>query len=208
MPADFSIENSLRPKYGRIAGTDEAGRGPIAGPVAAAAVILPEDFDLTRGIDDSKKISEKKRKELALYIKENAIAYKVVFAGVERIERENILQTAVWSMKQAVAELLPRPYFLLVDGNYYPNSPIPRQTVVKGDSKSISIAAASILAKTERDAFMVELAESYPEYGFEKHKGYGTKAHYQAIDKYGISPVHRKSFLKKYFAAKAQEKLF
>ncbi len=183
-----------RAKSGFLAGVDEAGRGPLAGPVFAAAVILPEDV-IIEGINDSKKLSEKKREKLYDEICEKALAYCVASVDEEKIDEINILQATFCAMRQAVAGLKQQPDYVLVDGNKSPS--IPCETVVKGDSKSMSIAAASILAKVSRDRYIVEMSKQYPEYGFEKHKGYGTKAHYEAIEKHGICPIHRKTFLKK-----------
>lgn len=182
--------------YRLVAGVDEAGRGPLAGPVFAAAVILKEGAVID-GINDSKKLSEKKREELFEKIKENAVAYSVYSADEKTIDDMNILNATYMAMNGAVDGLAVMPDFVLIDGNSIKNMQTPHRTVVKGDAKSISIAAASILAKVSRDRFMAEMAEKYPEYGFEKHKGYGTKAHNEAILKYGPSPIHRRTFLKK-----------
>ena len=178
-----------------ICGVDEAGRGPLAGPVCAAAVILPQGF-LPDGLNDSKKLSEKKRELLFPQIREAAISSCIAFASVEEIERENILQATFLAMNRAIAGLNPKPEYALIDGNRSREILIPSRSVIGGDGSVASIAAASILAKVSRDHLMLELAEEYPEYGFEKHKGYGTKAHYEALRKYGPSPVHRMSFLK------------
>ncbi|MCH5212075.1 MAG: ribonuclease HII [Oscillospiraceae bacterium] len=180
---------------GDIAGVDEAGRGPLAGPVFAAAVILHRDV-IIEGINDSKKLSEKKRDELFDIIKEKAAAYSVCAVSEARIDDINILQATFQAMCGAVERLDIQPDYVLVDGNKSPGLSIAHETVVKGDSKSVSIAAASILAKVSRDRYMCRMAEKYPGYGFEKHKGYGTKAHYEAIEKLGICDIHRKSFLK------------
>ena len=182
--------------YRLVAGVDEAGRGPLAGPVFAAAVILKEGAVID-GINDSKKLSEKKREELFEKIKENAVAYSVYSADEKTIDDVNILNATYMAMNGAVDGLAVMPDFVLIDGNSIKNMQTPHRTVVKGDAKSISIAAASILAMVSRDRFMTEMAEKYPEYGFEKHKGYGTKAHNEAILKYGPSPIHRRTFLKK-----------
>ena len=179
-----------------VAGTDEAGRGPLAGPVAAGAVILPFGIGIP-GLDDSKKLSEKKREALYPVIREKAIASAVAFASVEEIEEMNILRASQLAMRRAVAALSPTPDFLLVDGNVSDGFPMPDRTVVKGDALSASIAAASILAKVERDRLMDRYAEEYPGYGFEKHKGYPVPAHYEAIRILGPTPIHRMSFLKK-----------
>ena len=178
-----------------ICGVDEAGRGPLAGPVCAAAVILPQGV-LPDGLNDSKKLSEKKRELLFPQIQETAVAWSIAFASVEEIERENILQATFLAMNRAIAGLKPQPEYALIDGNRNREILIPSRCVIGGDGRVASIAAASILAKVARDHLMMELAEEYPEYGFERHKGYGTKAHYEALRKYGPSPVHRMSFLK------------
>lgn len=179
-----------------IAGVDEAGRGPLAGPVYAAAVILPDDV-IIEGINDSKKLSEKKREELFEVIRERALCYAVCAVDEKRIDEINILQATYEAMRGAVCGLSIKPDYVLVDGNRDPELGIPCETVVKGDSKSMSIAAASILAKVSRDRYISNMAEKYPGYGFEKHKGYGTKAHYEAIEKLGVCEIHRRTFLKK-----------
>lgn len=183
---------------GHIAGVDEAGRGPLAGPVFAAAVILPRDV-LIEGINDSKKLSEKKREELFDIITEKALAYSIYSVDENRIDDINILQATFEAMRGAVNQLEKEPQYVLIDGDKSPGIEIPHETVIKGDSKSMAIAAASILAKVSRDRYIVKMGEKYPGYGFEKHKGYGTKAHYEAIAELGISPIHRKSFLRKLF---------
>lgn len=190
---DFDLEKA---GGGIIAGVDEAGRGPLAGPVFTAAVILPEDC-IIEGINDSKKLSEKKRDMLFDIIKEKALAYAVCSVDEKRIDDINILQATFEGMRNAVNSLSIKPDYVLIDGNKSPGLDIPNEPVIKGDSKSMSVAAASILAKVSRDRFIIEMAEKYPEYGFDKHKGYGTKAHYEAIEKYGICEIHRKTFLKK-----------
>lgn len=191
------IENNCRKNgYKYIAGVDEAGRGPLAGPVFAAAVILPEDTYI-EGINDSKKLSEKKRDELFDVICEKAIAYCIAECSEKRIDEINILNATFEAMNKAVDGLLTKPDYVLVDGNRIKNMEIPHETVVKGDAKSISIAAASILAKVSRDRVMYEAAKKYPQYGFDKHKGYGTKVHCDAILKYGPCDIHRTTFLKK-----------
>lgn len=182
--------------YVVIAGVDEAGRGPLVGPVYAAAVIL-EQGTIIRGINDSKKLSEKKREELFSEITEKAIAYNIFSVDEKRIDEINILNATYEAMNGAVQGLSVKPDFVLIDGNRIAGMEIPHETVVKGDAKSISIAAASILAKVSRDRFICEMALKYPEYGFEKHKGYGTKAHNEAILKYGPCEIHRRTFLKK-----------
>ena len=190
-------ENEVRAKGFRyICGVDEAGRGPLAGPVCAAAVIL-RDNQIIEGVNDSKKLSEKKREALFDVIREEALAYSIAFATVEEIEELNILNATMLAMKRAVEGLSTKADYALIDGNKTPNLDIPCEYVIKGDANSMSIAAASILAKVSRDRLCREYAEKYPEYGFEKHKGYGTKAHTEAILKYGPCEIHRFSFLKK-----------
>lgn len=192
----YEYENMLKEQgYSIICGIDEVGRGPLAGPVFAAAVILPENLgDL--GINDSKKLSEKKRDALFDIIKEKALAYSIASASEKEIDEINILNATFLAMKRAVEGLSLKPEIALVDGNRKPSTGIEEMTLIKGDSKSISIAAASILAKVSRDRYLMELHEQYPEYQFNKHKGYPTALHYEMIKKYGISPVHRLSFLK------------
>jgi len=192
----LDIENSLRSDgYNIICGVDEAGRGPLAGPVFAAAVILPEDCpDI--GINDSKKLTEKKRELLFDKITEIALDYSIAIVSEKEIDEINILNAAMLAMRKAVAGLKIKPDFVLIDGNRLPETGYPERYIVKGDSLSMSIAAASILAKVSRDRYMLSLDEQYPEYCFNKHKGYGTALHYQMLEKYGISPVHRRSFLK------------
>lgn len=182
--------------YVKICGVDEAGRGPLSGPVCAAAVILPKG-KIIEEVNDSKKLSEKKREKLFDVIKKEATAYSIGWASVEEIESINILNAAMLAMKRAVEGLPVKADFAYIDGNKTPELKIPCEAIVKGDANSMSIAAASILAKVSRDRLMLEYAEQYPEYGFEKHKGYGTKLHNEAILKYGPCPIHRKSFLKK-----------
>lgn len=191
------IENEkINDGFTYIAGVDEAGRGPLAGPVYAAAVILGEDFFI-EGLNDSKKLSEKKREELFDIICEKAVAYNIYSVDEKRIDEINILNATHEAMNGAVNGLSVRPDYVLIDGNSIKGMDIPHETVVKGDAKSVSIAAASILAKVSRDRFICEMAEKYPEYGFEKHKGYGTAAHNEAILKYGPCSIHRRTFLKK-----------
>lgn len=182
--------------YEIVCGVDEAGRGPLAGPVYAAAVILPKGY-VVEGVNDSKKLSEKKREFLFDKIKEEAIAYSIATASSEEIDEINILQATFLAMRRAVEGLELKPDIALIDGNKTPGLDIAQRAIVKGDAKSANIAAASILAKVSRDRYMVNMAEIYPEYQFEKHKGYGTKLHYEMLEKYGISPIHRKTFLKK-----------
>ncbi|MEG0824229.1 MAG: ribonuclease HII [Oscillospiraceae bacterium] len=180
-----------------ICGTDEAGAGPLAGPVYAAAVILPPGW-LPEGLNDSKQVTEKNRDRLYDEIIKYATAWSVTSVDVAEIERVNILNARLMAMEQAIMMLDPRPEFALVDGNRDKGITLPHLMVVKGDSHSASIAAASILAKVSRDRYMTELDARYPQYGFAKHKGYGTAAHYAALDAYGPCPVHRPSFLKKW----------
>lgn len=184
-----------------ICGVDEAGRGPLAGPVCAAAVILPPHFDLP-GLNDSKKLTDKRRRELFPLIKDAAIAYGIGFASHEEVDSINILQATYLAMERAIAQLSISPEQLLIDGNRAKDFGIPTRTVVKGDSLSASIAAASVLAKVSRDDLMLQAADEYPRYGFEIHKGYGTKAHYEALSSFGPSPIHRKTFLKKFYGEK------
>lgn len=191
-------------EYPLLCGMDEAGRGPLAGDVFAAAVILAPDT-VIEGINDSKKLTEKKREKLFDEIKEKALYWSIKTASVEEIEQLNILNCAMLAMKRAAESLGVTPDMALVDGNKTPQLSCPVQFVIKGDAKSQSIAAASILAKVARDRYMKEMALKYPQYSFEKHKGYGTKAHYQALDEYGPCEIHRMSFLKKYYAAKNDE---
>jgi len=181
-----------------ICGVDEAGRGPLAGPVCAAAVILPAGIDIP-GLNDSKKLSDKRRRELYPIIKENAIAYGIAFADHNEIDEINILQATYLAMERAIAMLEVKPQLALVDGNRAKDFGIPVETIVHGDSLSASIAAASVLAKVTRDDYMLDMAKIYPEYGFDIHKGYGTKAHYAALTEYGACPIHRMSFLKKFY---------
>lgn len=182
--------------YNLICGVDEAGRGPLAGAVYAAAVILPQDIVIP-GLNDSKKLSEKRREELFEIIIEKAKAYSIASVGEKRIDEINILNATFEAMNKAVNSLSIQPDYVLIDGNRIKGMSIPHETVVKGDAKSASIAAASILAKVSRDRYITKLAEKYPEYGFEKHKGYGTAAHNEAILKYGPCEIHRRTFLKK-----------
>jgi len=192
----YEYENMLKEKgYSLICGIDEAGRGPLAGPVFAAAVILPEGLE-ELGINDSKKLSEKKRDALFDMICEKAVAYSIASASEKEIDEINILNATFLAMKRAVEGLKIKPDFALIDGNRKPNTGVEEMPLVKGDAKSISIAAASILAKVSRDRYLLELDKKYPEYLFSQHKGYPTKLHYEKIKEHGISPVHRLSFLK------------
>ena len=189
---DYEFEKqALKQGFQCVCGIDEAGRGPLAGPVYAAAVILPLDCEI-EGLNDSKKLSEKKREQIFDMIKEKAVSYCVARAEVEEIEEFNILKATFLAMKRAV-----EPDIALIDGNQKPGLDIFERTVVKGDAKSPSIAAASILAKVSRDRYMLEMDKQYPEYEFSRHKGYGTKLHYEKLAEHGISPIHRRSFLKK-----------
>ena len=181
-----------------ICGVDEAGRGPLAGPVCAAAVILPPNLEIP-GLTDSKKLSDKRRRELYPVIMEKAVAFGIGLASHEEIDEINILQATFLAMERAMAQLNVCPDLALIDGNRQKDFGLPVETVVKGDSLSASIAAASVLAKVTRDDIMVAMAQEHPGYGFEIHKGYGTKAHYEALEKLGASPIHRKTFLKKFY---------
>lgn len=182
--------------YSCVCGVDEAGRGPLAGPVFAAAVILSKDF-IIKGVNDSKKLTEKKREELFGIIKEKSLAYSIASASESEIDEFNILNATFLAMQRAIENLKIKPDFALIDGNRLPKLEIDAKSVIKGDSLSESIAASSILAKVERDKYMIKMSELYPEYFFEKHKGYGTKLHVEMLRKYGPSKIHRKSFLKK-----------
>ena len=181
-----------------ICGVDEAGRGPLAGPVCAAAVILPKGLEIP-GLNDSKKLTDKRRRELMPIIKEQALAYGIAFASHQEIDEINILQATFLAMQRALDQLKIKPELALIDGNRQKDFGINVETVVKGDSRSANIAAASVLAKVTRDDYMEAMALEYPGYGFEIHKGYGTKAHYAALRELGPSPIHRMSFLKKFY---------
>ncbi len=194
----FEFDAQVRTHAALFCGVDEAGRGPLAGDVYAAAVILRPDA-LIAGLNDSKKITEARREDMVPEIKEKALAWAIASATVEEIEQMNILQAAMLAMQRAVEQLSVAPALALIDGNRAPALQIPTQTLIGGDARSASIAAASVLAKTARDASLRELDELYPMYGFAKHKGYGTKAHYEAIRQYGMCPAHRPSFLKKFY---------
>ena len=195
----WEIEDSF---YSRgvnvICGVDEAGRGPLAGPVCAAAVILPEHLQIP-GLTDSKKLSDKKRRELFPVIREQALAWGIGFASESEIDEINILQATFLAMKRALEQLDLRPEMALIDGNRETDFGLPVHTVVKGDSLSANIAAASILAKVSRDDYMLDMARQYPQYGFEIHKGYGTRAHYDALREFGPCPIHRRTFLRKFY---------
>ena len=194
---DFSYEKEAHEKgYSVVCGVDEAGRGPLAGPVFAAAVILPENYS-HEILNDSKKLSEKKRDLVYDDIIKDAVCWSVGIANEKEIDDINILNATFLAMKRAVDGLEIKPDLAYIDGNQYPKTGVKEVTIIKGDSKCMSVAAASIIAKVSRDRFMMKIADAYPEYQFEKHKGYGTKLHYEMIEKYGVSPVHRRSFLKK-----------
>ena len=194
---DFELEKSAYNKGCKyVCGVDEAGRGPLAGPVCAAAVILPPDCEIA-GLNDSKKLSEKTREMLFDVIKSEALAFSICYGTLEEIEEYNILNATFLAMNRSIESLDIKPDYCLIDGNRVPKDiKYPCETVVKGDAKSASIAAASILAKVSRDRIMLEYDQKYPQYGFKKHKGYGTKEHYEAIKKYGVCDIHRLSFLK------------
>ena len=196
----WEIEECCRAEgFDLICGVDEAGRGPLAGPVCAAAVILPHGLEIP-GLTDSKKLSDKKRRELFPIIQQEAIAYGIGLASREEIDEINILQATFLAMERALAALSVRPELALIDGNREKDFGLPVKTVVKGDSLSMNIAAASVLAKVTRDDLMLELAKEYPQYGFDIHKGYGTRAHYDALREYGPCPIHRTTFLRKFYA--------
>ncbi len=195
---DFTIENTARMSgFAAICGVDEAGRGPLAGPVYAAAVILPENCVID-GLNDSKKLTEKKREQLFDIITEKAVSYCIASASVEEIERYNILEATFLAMNRAINGLSVKADYALIDGNRVPTAiSVPCETVIGGDAKSFSIAAASVLAKVSRDRYITALDEKYPQYNFKKHKGYGTKEHINALLEYGPCEIHRASFLKK-----------
>lgn len=189
-------QNAYNNGFSAVCGVDEAGRGPLAGPVCAAAVILPKDT-IIEGVNDSKKLSEKKREALFEVIKREAVSYSIAYASVEEIEELNILNATMLAMKRAVEGLNIKADYAMIDGNRQPDLNIKSEAVVKGDAKSMSIACASILAKVSRDRLLYEYAKEYPQYSFEKHKGYGTKVHVEALKEYGPCPYHRMSFLGK-----------
>ena len=190
----WSLENEIYDSgLSPLCGVDEAGRGPLAGPVCAAAVILPRGT-VIEGLNDSKKLSEKRREALYNEIVGKAIAFGVAFASVEEIEEKNILEATFLAMNRAIEKLSVVPALALIDGNRNKGIALPSRCVIGGDGKCADIAAASILAKVTRDRYMLEMAEKYPQYGFDRHKGYGTAAHYAAIREYGPSPIHRMSF--------------
>lgn len=191
-------KEALAKGYKSVCGVDEAGRGPLAGPVCAAAVILPEGV-IIDGVNDSKKLSEKKRESLFDVIREQTLSYSIAYATVDEIEEINILNATMLAMRRAIDGLDIKADYAMIDGNKIPPIDIDAECIVKGDAKSMSIACASILAKVSRDRLLYKYAEEYPMYGFDKHKGYGTKVHREAILKYGPCPYHRKSFLKKLY---------
>ncbi len=192
----FYENDALNRGYQFVCGVDEAGRGPLAGPVCAAAVILPPNT-IIEGVNDSKKLSEKKRESLYDVIKSTSLAYSIAFSSVEEIEQINILNATMLAMKRAIEGLSVKADFAMIDGNRTPNLQTPCEYIIKGDAKSMSIACASILAKVSRDRLLYEYAKEFPQYSFEKHKGYGTKAHVEALQKYGPCKYHRMSFLTK-----------
>lgn len=189
-------QNAISKGFKSVCGVDEAGRGPLAGPVCAAAVILPENT-VIEGVNDSKKLSEKKRESLFEVIKSTAVSYCIAYATVEEIENLNILNATMLAMKRAVEGLDVKSNYAMIDGNRMPDLSIDGECIVKGDAKSMSIACASILAKVSRDRLLYEYAKEYPQYHFDKHKGYGTKVHVEALKEYGPCPYHRMSFLGK-----------
>lgn len=198
----WAIEDACKEEgYRLICGVDEAGRGPLAGPVCAAAVILPEHLEIP-GLNDSKKLSDKRRRELFPIIQESALAYGIGFASPEEIDEINILQATFLAMRRAISQLHATPDLALIDGNRETDFGVPCRTVIKGDSLSANIAAASVLAKVSRDDLMLKAAEAYPGYGFEIHKGYGTKAHYAALEEKGPCAIHRRTFLRKFYGQK------
>lgn len=198
----WAIEDACKEEgYRLICGVDEAGRGPLAGPVCAAAVILPEHLEIP-GLNDSKKLSDKRRRELFPIIQESALAYGIGFASPEEIDEINILQATFLAMRRAISQLHVTPDLALIDGNRETDFGVPCRTVIKGDSLSANIATASVLAKVSRDDLMLKAAEEYPGYGFEIHKGYGTKAHYAALEEKGPCAIHRRTFLRKFYGQK------
>ena len=196
---DFTYEDRAEASgYALICGVDEAGRGPLMGPVCAAAVILPRHLEID-GLNDSKKLTEKKREALFPIITSSAVAYSVAFASAEEIDGYNILNATMLAMNRAIAGLSPAAQYALIDGNCKRSIEIPAETIVGGDAKCPSVAAASVLAKVSRDRLCYELDRQFPQYGFAKHKGYGTKEHMEAIRKYGPCPCHRRTFLKFFY---------
>ena len=202
-PVDlWEIQNGYAAEgYKAICGVDEAGRGPLAGPVCAAAVILPPGFEIP-GLNDSKQLTDKKRRELFPVIQNEAVAWGIAMVDEKVIDEINILNATFRAMHEAIDALSVRPDLALIDGNRVADFGVPAIPIVKGDARVASIAAASILAKVARDEYMEKMDEDYPEYGFAVHKGYGTKRHYAAVDQYGLCPIHRKTFFKKYFEQK------
>ncbi len=203
-PVDlWALQRELKTQRGSIliCGVDEAGRGPLAGPVCAAAVILPEGYEIP-GLNDSKQLTDKKRRELFPIIKEQAIAYGISMVDEKIIDEINILNATFQAMHEAIAQLEPKPDLALIDGNRVTDFGVEAMAVVKGDARDASIAAASILAKVTRDMYMEEMDQEYPQYGFAVHKGYGTRRHYDAIREYGMCPIHRRTFLKKFYGEK------
>ena len=196
-PELLAFDRDLRQRFGPLCGVDEAGRGPLAGPVCAAAVVLPEGY-LPAGLNDSKKLTEKRRELLFDEIRENALSYSIQLVDNEIIDDINILNATMQAMAQEIAGLGVPVELALIDGNRCPPANVPCQAVVQGDARSASIAAASILAKVTRDRLMLEYDQLFPGYGFARHKGYGTKAHYQALTQLGVTPIHRLTFLKKW----------
>ena len=194
-------KNAKENGYAAVCGVDEAGRGPLAGPVYAAAVILPEGC-IIDGVNDSKKLTEKKREALFDVIREKALAYSIATASEKEIDEINILNATYLAMQRAIEGLEIKSDYAMIDGNRLPKLDIAAECIVKGDGKSMSIAAASILAKVSRDRYMLQMAEKYPQYQFEKHKGYGTKLHYEMLDEFGPSEIHRQSFLKTWYNKK------
>ena len=195
----WTLENEIYNEgFTLLCGVDEAGRGPLAGPVCAAAVMLPRGH-VIEGLNDSKKLTEKRRGELFDVIRSESVSYGIAFASVEEIETLNILGATFLAMNRAIKQLSPAPELALIDGNRTKGIEVPARSIVKGDARCADIAAASVLAKVTRDRYMLEMAEKYPQYRFEQHKGYGTKLHYEALREYGPSPIHRMSFLKKLY---------
>lgn len=203
---NFSYESRLWNDFHLVAGVDEAGRGPLAGPVVASAVIFDKSIIINSQIDDSKKISEHKRNELADWIMNNALSVGIGIVDVEEIEKINILNASMKAMAIAIDNLKYKPEFLLIDGNRFIDIGINYQTIIKGDSVSYSISSASIMAKTTRDKIMLDYATKFPNYGFEHHKGYATKSHFKEIELFGITEIHRPTFLRKFFSK--QQSLF
>lgn len=203
-PVDlWAIQREIKEERGNlvICGVDEAGRGPLAGPVCAAAVILPDGYEIP-GLNDSKQLTDKKRRELFPVIQEQAIAYGIAMVDEKTIDEVNILNATFMAMKNAIAQLSVQAELALIDGNRTTDFGVEALALVKGDARDASIAAASILAKVTRDTFMEKMDEEYPQYGFAVHKGYGTRRHYDAIREFGICPIHRRTFLKKFYGEK------